>query len=68
MKAFGEKIQLQKDVQARCRWLTLVIIATEVVEIRRMEVRSQPRQIVCKTLCQKNPVQKKKRLVEWLKV
>jgi hypothetical protein len=34
-------------------------------EIRSMEVQSQPRQIVCKTLPQKYPTQKG--LVEWLK-
>jgi hypothetical protein len=47
-------------------WLTPVIPATQEAEIRRITVQSQPRQIVHKTLSQKNPSQK--RLVEWLKV
>jgi hypothetical protein len=33
-------------------WLTPVILATQEAEIRRMAVRSQPGQIVCKTLSQ----------------
>jgi hypothetical protein len=40
-------------------------------EIRRIEVRGQPRQTVCKTLSQKNETKQKphrKRMVEWLKV
>jgi hypothetical protein len=42
-----------------------VILATQKAEIRRMEVQSQQRQIVCETL----PQNKTKRgLVEWLKV
>jgi hypothetical protein len=36
-------------------------------EIRRIEVRSLPGEIVHETLSQENPL-KKKRLVEWLKV
>jgi hypothetical protein len=47
--------------QARHRWLTPVIPATQEADIRRIEVPRQPWQIV-----QKNPTQK--RLVEWLKV
>jgi hypothetical protein len=39
---------------------------TQEAEIRRMEVRSQPGQIVHRTLSQKYPSQKG--LVEWLKV
>jgi hypothetical protein len=35
-------------------------------EIRRIEVQSQPGQIVCKILSRKSPSQKG--LVEWLKV
>jgi hypothetical protein len=35
------------------------ILATQVVEIRRIVVRSHPRQIVCKTLSWKNPSQKR---------
>jgi hypothetical protein len=32
-----------------------VIPATQEAEIRRIEIQSQPRQIVCETLSQKNP-------------
>jgi hypothetical protein len=35
-----------------------VILATQEAEIRRMMVQSQPRQIVCNTLSQKNLSQK----------
>jgi hypothetical protein len=40
--------------------------ATQEAEIKRITVQSQPRQIVPKTLSQKN--HHKKWLVEWLKV
>jgi hypothetical protein len=40
----------RKRKGARCWWLTPVILATQGAEIRRIEVRSQPRQIVCETL------------------
>jgi hypothetical protein len=51
----------------RAPWLTPVIPATEEAEIRRIEVLSQPRQIVPETLpCLKNPSHKV--LVEWLKL
>jgi hypothetical protein len=43
-----------------------VILATQEAEIRRITVRSQPRQIVGKTLSQNKPFTKKG-LVEWLK-
>jgi hypothetical protein len=36
--------------KARHRWLTSVILTTQEAEIRRIVVRSQPGQIVCKTL------------------
>jgi hypothetical protein len=42
-----------------CLWLTPVILASWEAEIRRMQVRSQPQQIVCKTLSQKHPTQKR---------
>jgi hypothetical protein len=38
--------------------LTPVILSTQESEIKRIEVQSQPRQIVCKTLSQKYPSQK----------
>jgi hypothetical protein len=46
---------------------TPVILATQEAEIRRIVVRTLPRQIVHKNLSQKNPSQKKEWLVEWLK-
>jgi hypothetical protein len=49
-------------------WLTPVIPATHEAEIRRIEVRSQPGQIVTETLSQKKKIHHKKGLVEWLKV
>jgi hypothetical protein len=36
-----------------------VILAIQEAEIRRIIVRSQPGQIVCETLSQKNPIQKR---------
>jgi hypothetical protein len=45
-----------------------VILDTQEAEIRRITVQSQPRQIVCKILSQKNPSQKRAELVEWLEV
>jgi hypothetical protein len=44
---------------ARHWWLTPVILATQETEIRRIMVRSQPGQIVLKTLSRKNSSQKK---------
>jgi hypothetical protein len=43
---------------ARCQWLMPVILVTQEAEIRRISVRSQPRQIVCEILSQKEPSQK----------
>jgi hypothetical protein len=43
-----------------------VILTTQEAEIRRFMVSSQPGQIVCEILSQKNPSQK--RAGEWLKV
>jgi hypothetical protein len=40
-------------------WLTPVIPATQEAEIRRIEVPSQPGQIVFETLSQKYPTQKR---------
>jgi hypothetical protein len=44
---------LLKVRRAGCRWLTPVVLATQEAEIRRITVRSQPRQIVCEPLSQK---------------
>jgi hypothetical protein len=43
----------------RSQWLTPVILDTQEAEIRRIEVQSQLGLIVCKTLSQNNPPQKK---------
>jgi hypothetical protein len=45
-----EKKKKQNYLTAGCRWLTPVILATQEAEIRRIILRSQPEQIVCKTL------------------
>jgi hypothetical protein len=39
-------------------WLTFVILATQEAEIRRIAIEASPRQIVLKTLSQKNPSKK----------
>jgi hypothetical protein len=36
--------------ETRYWWLTPIILATQEIEIRRIVVRSQPRQIVCENL------------------
>jgi hypothetical protein len=48
-----------KGYFARHQWLTCVILAIQEAEIRRIEVRSHPRQIIPETLSCKNPSQKK---------
>jgi hypothetical protein len=45
--------RIQNQYTAGHRWLTLVILAIQEAEIRRIVVRSQPRHIVCETLSQK---------------
>jgi hypothetical protein len=42
-----------------CWWLTPVRPATQKAEIRRIKVQSQPGQIVCETLSQKNFIPRK---------
>jgi hypothetical protein len=44
--------------RARNWWLIPIIQATKEAETRKIMVQSQPRQIVCETLSQKNPSQK----------
>jgi hypothetical protein len=53
------KQYLKKAKSARCWRLTPIILVTQEAEIRRIEVCSQPGQIVDKTLSPKNPSQKK---------
>jgi hypothetical protein len=45
--------------QARHQWFMPVILATREAEIRKIILRSQPRQIVLLTLSQKCPTQKR---------
>jgi hypothetical protein len=53
-------LQFKKRAQqAGCRWLSPATLATQEAEIWRIGVRSQPRQIVRKTLSRKNPSQKR---------
>jgi hypothetical protein len=59
--------RIRKGPCTRCRWLTPVILATQEAEIRRIAVRSQPRQIVQETVSRKKPITKKG-TVEWFKV
>jgi hypothetical protein len=44
---------------ARYWWLRPVILAIQEAEIRRIEFQSHPGQIVCETLSQKHPSQKR---------
>jgi hypothetical protein len=46
---FGVKIKYKLNL-ARCLWLTPVILATQEAEIRKIEVRGKPGQIVHETL------------------
>jgi hypothetical protein len=46
---------------SRRQWLTPVIPATQEAEIRRIEIQSQPRQIVPETLSQNTHHKKKKK-------
>jgi hypothetical protein len=50
--------------RARHRWLMPITLATQEAEIRKIRVQSQPRQIIPKTLSQKNPLKKKKGLAQ----
>jgi hypothetical protein len=50
---------LRKEKIAGSQWLILIILATQEAGIRRIMVRSQPRQMVCKVLSQKHPTQKR---------
>jgi hypothetical protein len=50
----------------RRQWPTPVLLAIQEAKVRRIAVRSQPRQIVRENLSQKN--HHKKGLVKWFKV
>jgi hypothetical protein len=52
------KILSKNQKQARCQWLTSVILVTQEAEIRRIMVQSQPGQIVHETLSRKNSSEK----------
>jgi hypothetical protein len=58
----------KKCIKARHWWLSPVMLLTQEAEIRKTVVGRQLRQIVCEILAQKNPITKKRLLVEWLKV
>jgi hypothetical protein len=51
------KLYLRKEKEAGSQWLTLVILATQEAEIRRI---TDPRQIVGETLLKKTHHKKKK--------
>jgi hypothetical protein len=68
MKKYLLGVHTIKSILAGGQWITPVILATQETEIRRIAIRSQPGQIACEILSQKNPSQKRKGLVEWLKM
>jgi hypothetical protein len=49
----------KKWYPAKCQWFTLVILATQEAEIRRIMIQIQPGQKAYETLSRKNPSQKK---------
>jgi hypothetical protein len=52
-------ISKKAGMLARCQWLIPVILALQKAKIRRIVVRSHPRQIVHETLFQKHPTHKR---------
>jgi hypothetical protein len=63
MKRISKK--KKKKTVAGHWWFMFVILATQEAKIRKTAVRSQPRQIVCETLSQRNSSEK--RDGEWLR-
>jgi hypothetical protein len=59
LRTSSETFEYKNPKEARCCWLTPVILATQEAEIRRIVIQSQSRQIVHKTLSRKNPSQKR---------
>jgi hypothetical protein len=55
----GSLFTVLNSIVAGCKRLTPIILVAQEAEIRKIAVRSQPRQIVGKTLSQKNSSQKK---------
>jgi hypothetical protein len=55
IKKFAQFLKIR--ILAGCWWLTPVILATQEAEIRRITVRSQPGQIVLKTVSGKYSTQ-----------
>jgi hypothetical protein len=65
----NRKINLEILMEVGQLQLTPVILATQEAKIRRIAVRNQPGQVVHDTLSQKKKkTQRKKGLLEWLKV
>jgi hypothetical protein len=46
---------MKTQKEAKCQWLTPVILATWEAEFWKITFQSQPKQIVYKTLSQKHP-------------
>jgi hypothetical protein len=57
---WGTKVCFKmKDGETEHPWLPPVFLATQKAEIKRIKVQSHPGQIVCETLSQKTPLQKR---------
>jgi hypothetical protein len=55
----NNKTKHLKTNRVQCLWLTPVTLPTQETETRRISVQSQPGQIICETLSQKNPSPKR---------
>jgi hypothetical protein len=49
---------VRKNAGAWHQWITIIILATQKAEIRRITVQNQPRQIVLGCYCEKNITKK----------